>query len=87
MKQINNKYFLFTLFLFLVTFIVSAQTSDDVWYKTSESQKRNSKKIERKSIPTKFEVFQLNLKTFKNKLVNTPKRRGKLKSKGKENDM
>tara|TARA_R110001583_G_scaffold160872_1_gene312758 strand:- start:30695 stop:34528 length:3834 start_codon:yes stop_codon:yes gene_type:complete len=79
MKLINTKYFLFTLFLFLATIIVSAQTSDDIWHKTSELQKRTSKKIERKSLPTTFEVFELNLKTLKRKLNNTPKRKGKLK--------
>jgi hypothetical protein len=60
-----------------MVFTVSAQDSDVLWSKAG-SNKNTAKKIERRTIPTKFEVYQLNLKSLKNKLKNLPKRNEKL---------
>ncbi|NQV77861.1 MAG: thrombospondin type 3 repeat-containing protein, partial [Lutibacter sp.] len=78
MKHYNNRYFLFTLFLVLILFSVKAQDSDKFWSKTSALEKRSSKKIERKSMPNEFGVYQLNLNTLKSTLINAPLRKGKL---------
>ncbi|PCH53703.1 MAG: hypothetical protein COC22_01910, partial [Flavobacteriaceae bacterium] len=78
MKHNNKKYFLFTLLLVLLFFSGKAQDSDKFWHKTSAVEKSVAKKIKRKSIPNKFEVYQLNLKSLKSKLVNAPIRKGKL---------
>lgn len=75
----NIKQIVFTLFLVLIFFSVKAQESDKFWSKTSSFEKSTTKKIERKSIPTHFDVFELNISTLKTKLVNTPKRRENLK--------
>lgn len=78
MKHISKKYFVFTFFLVLMFFSGKAQDSDKFWTKTSELEKIVAKKIERKSIPNEFGVYQLNLNTLKSNLINAPKRKGKL---------
>ncbi len=76
MKQHYKKQFLLTFFLCLLFFAVSAQNSDDLWFKSSGLQKSNSKKLARKSIPNKFESYELNLNQLKSKLSKVPKRNG-----------
>ena len=78
MKHNNKKYFLFTLLLVLLFFSGNAQDSDALWYKTSALEKSSAKKMERKSMPNKFGLYQLNLNSLKTKLVNAPLRKGKL---------
>jgi subtilisin-like proprotein convertase family protein len=78
MKQHYKKQFFLTLSLCLLIFAVSAQNSDDLWSKSTGFQKSTSKKLTRKSIPNKFESYELNLNQLKNKLSKAPKRKGKL---------
>jgi len=77
MKQYYIKAFTFTVFLFSLIFTVNAQNSDKLWSKTVELEKNTSKIIKRQSTPTSFEAYQLNLKLFKENLINAPKRKGK----------
>ncbi|WP_456378932.1 reprolysin-like metallopeptidase, partial [Lutibacter sp.] len=74
MKHFSSKYFLFFLFLFSLIFSVVAQNSDQLWVKSSALEKKLEKKVLRKTTPTNFEVFQLNVNSFKNKLKKAPNR-------------
>lgn len=78
MKKINKKYYLNILFLFSLIFTVRAQNSDKFWLKTNLQEKNKTKLIERKTIPTNFGLYQLNLNSLKRELSNAPKRKGKL---------
>ncbi|MDD3721348.1 MAG: M12 family metallo-peptidase, partial [Lutibacter sp.] len=78
MKQRYKKRFLLTLSFCLLIFAVSAQNSDDLWSKSNSLQKSNSKKLARKSIPNKFESYELNLNQLKSKLNKAPKRKENL---------
>jgi hypothetical protein len=70
MKKKNYKYFIFILSCFFLIFTVSAQNSDELWSKSRDSEGNFSKKIDRRTIPKKFEVFHLNLNLLKKKLKN-----------------
>ncbi|MFK5957464.1 MAG: M12 family metallo-peptidase [Lutibacter sp.] len=74
MIKFNLKHLFFTLFVFAVIFSIQAQNTDQLWSKSSALEKTLEKKVFRKTIPTKFEVFQLDVNSFKNKLANAPKR-------------
>jgi len=78
MKQHFNKQFLLTLSLYLLFFAVSAQNSDVLWTKSNGFEKSATKKLARKSIPHKFETYQLNINLFTSRLNNAPKRKGNL---------
>ena len=78
MKQQYKKRFILALSLCLLIFTVSAQNSDELWSKSTGFQKSTSKKLTRKSIPNKFESYELNLNQLKNKLSKAPKRKEKL---------
>ena len=78
MKQHYKKQFLLTLSLCLLFFAVSAQNSDELWTKKTDFEKSTSKKLARKSIPNKFETYQLNINLFKSRLNNAPKRKGNI---------
>ncbi|MHB1147375.1 MAG: reprolysin-like metallopeptidase [Lutibacter sp.] len=78
MKQHYKKQFLLTLSLCLLFFAVSAQNSDELWTKKTDFEKNTSKKLARKSIPNKFETYQLNINQLKSRLNNAPKRKGNL---------
>ena len=78
MKPHYKKQFLLTLSFCLLIFAVSAQNSDELWSKSTGFQKSTSKKLARKSIPNKFESYELNLNQLKNKLSKAPKRKEKL---------
>lgn len=77
MKHFSNKYFILSVFLLLLIFSGTAQSSDQLWSKTSELERSSFKKLERKSIPNDFRVYQLNLNEFKNKLEKVPTRKNK----------
>ena len=62
--------------LFFFSFCVSGQNSDELWSKNYNYEKNNSKKYIRKTIPTKFKELNLNINLLKNKLKNTPQRKG-----------
>ncbi len=82
MKQLYKKYAVFTLFLFSIIFSISAQNTGDLWAKNSKSEQNKFQKIERKSIPTDFEIYNLNLNLLEKELINAPKRKSKsIKSK------
>ncbi|AMC11130.1 hypothetical protein Lupro_07645 [Lutibacter profundi] len=78
MKQLCNKYFVFTLFLFLIIFSVSSQNKGDLWIKNTKLEKNTFQKIKRKSIPTDFEIYNLNLNLLQRELTNAPKRKNKI---------
>jgi len=78
MKQHYKKQFLLTLSLCLLFFAVSAQNSDELWTKKTDFEKSASKKLVRKSIPKKFEIYQLNINQLKSRINNAPKRKGNL---------
>ncbi|MFZ3274817.1 MAG: reprolysin-like metallopeptidase, partial [Lutibacter sp.] len=46
-----------------------------MWTKKTDFEKSASKKLARKSIPNKFETYQLNINLFKSRLNNAPKRK------------
>ncbi|MBE0423496.1 MAG: proprotein convertase P-domain-containing protein [Lutibacter sp.] len=75
MRKYYKKQFLLTLSLCLVFFAVSAQNSDELWSKRTGFEKSTAKKLSRKSIPNKFESYELNLNQLKSKLSNAPKRK------------
>jgi subtilisin-like proprotein convertase family protein len=78
MKHRSIKYFTFLFFLFLFISSITGQNSDELWSKSSESESSNSRKIERKSMPKDFGIYQLNLSNLNNKLSRAPKRKGNL---------
>ncbi|MDO9136439.1 MAG: secretion protein, partial [Lutibacter sp.] len=78
MKQHYIKRFLLTFSLCLLFFAVSAQNSDELWTKSTGFEKSASKKLDRKSIPNKFETYQLNVNQLKSKLSKAPKRKENL---------
>ncbi|MFO7673626.1 MAG: zinc-dependent metalloprotease family protein, partial [Lutibacter sp.] len=78
MKQHYKKQFLLTLSLCLIFFAVSAQNSDELWTKSTGLEKSTTKKLARKSIPNKFETYQLNVNILKSKLSKAPKRKENL---------
>jgi chitodextrinase len=58
------------LFCFLVLAISYGQSP--IWQKTTESETRNLAKMERSSVPSRFELFSLNLSALKSQLSNAP---------------
>ncbi|MFA5297151.1 MAG: reprolysin-like metallopeptidase [Lutibacter sp.] len=78
MKQQYKKHFIAVIFSCLFIFSVSAQNKEGFWSKRPDFEKSTVKKLDRKSIPNKFETYQLNVNELKNKLANAPKRKGNL---------
>ncbi|WP_372768218.1 reprolysin-like metallopeptidase [Lutibacter sp.] len=78
MKRHCKKQLLLTFSLCLLIFAVSAQNSDELWTKKTDFEKTASKKLIRKSLPKKFEIYQLNVNQLKSRLNNAPKRKGNL---------
>ncbi len=78
MKEPFSKYLFFIYSYFFLIFTISAQDSDKFWTKSSYLKNKSSKKVERRTIPNKFEIYELNLDLFKSKLSKSPKRKGKL---------
>ncbi|MBT8318238.1 MAG: T9SS type A sorting domain-containing protein [Lutibacter sp.] len=74
MIHFNPKYFILTLLLITILFSAQAQDSNEFWLKSSALEKSSEKKVLRRSIPSEFEVFQLDVNSIKNKLENAPKR-------------
>jgi len=60
-----------------MVFNLSAQKADDIWKKRANSEINSIDKIERRSVPNEFQVFNLDVDNLKQKLQNTPKRKGK----------
>ncbi|MGV8945360.1 MAG: reprolysin-like metallopeptidase, partial [Lutibacter sp.] len=78
MKQQYKKHFFLAFFLCLFIFSVSAQDKEDFWSKRPDFKKSTAKKLERKSIPSNFDTYQLNVNGLKNKLSNAPKQKGNI---------
>ncbi|PHQ57622.1 MAG: hypothetical protein COC16_00430 [Lutibacter sp.] len=78
MKHLSIKYFIPSFFLFLFISSITGQNSNELWSKSSESERNSLKKIQRKSMPKNFGIYQLNLKNLDDKLSKAPKRKGKL---------
>ncbi len=78
MKETSYKYLIFILFSFFLIFAISAQNSDELWSKSRNFGENLPEKIERRTIPEKFEIFHLNLDLLKKKLKNTDERNGSL---------
>ncbi|MBI9040902.1 reprolysin-like metallopeptidase, partial [Lutibacter sp.] len=68
--------------LFFLSVAVSGQNADELWKKGGNSKKNSSKKYIRKTIPTKFNEFSLNVDLLKSKLKNIPQRKGSQISNG-----
>lgn len=66
------KYFTLSVLLFFFNFKFQAQERDELWLKERALEISNVNKIERRSIPKKFEVFNLNRDILEEKLKNTP---------------
>jgi len=66
MKYFSTKFLI--VFLFSITFSISAQTSDELWTKSNEIEQSKSQKVKRKSSPKEFGLYKLNLKEFISKL-------------------
>ncbi|MFD0761367.1 reprolysin-like metallopeptidase, partial [Lutibacter aestuarii] len=79
MKQFRNKFYFLLVFLFSLVIQVSAQNGKKLWKKTVKLERNGAAKVKRKTLPKKFEVFELNSEMLKTKLRSTPKRKGVLK--------
>ncbi|UMB60266.1 thrombospondin type 3 repeat-containing protein [Lutibacter sp. A80] len=75
MKKI---YYIQLICILLLSVIVTAQTSDELWSKSSVLAKKSSKKVEKEVFPNEFEVYTLNFALLKSKLENTSKRKGEV---------
>ena len=82
MKVTHFKYFIFILSYLLLIFTISAQNSDELWSKSRDLGESIGKKIERRTIPKKFEVFQLNVDLLKEKLKHSIKGIGGIEKPG-----
>ena len=65
----KKNYLLIVLSLLFSIFTISAQESDELWSKTAISAKTTLKKTSKQNLPSKFDVYDLNLKLLKSKYV------------------
>ena len=77
MKIHFSKHFFLSLFGYFIIFNIAAQRSDELWKKKVDSEINPRAKVERRSIPNEYEVYNLDLNTLEKKLQNTPKSKGK----------
>ncbi len=78
MKNQFDRYFILAIFMFLMVISVSAQISDKFWQKKVISEVDGINKIERRTTPKEFSVYNLNVSLLKQELQNTPKNKSKL---------
>ena len=64
MKQHQNKYFFLAFFLFSLIFSVSAQRKNELWQKTADSEIKAFDKIERRTIPKAYKVYNLDMNSL-----------------------
>ncbi len=76
MKQHYNRYLVAVFFMLFLASNVQAQNNDELWSRISGKEISKEKKVLRTVEPTNFKVYQLNLNSLKNKLVNAPNRNG-----------
>ena len=74
MRFIIKKNIAVFLLLFSVLFSVNAQEKNNLWQKDKYSGNLASKKIERRTTPTKFDLYHLNITSLKEQLKKAPKR-------------
>lgn len=77
MKIHLNKYFFFLTIMYFIIMNISAQRTDQLWNRNDNSEINSINKMERRTVPTSFEVFNLDVDNLKHTLQNTPKRKGK----------
>jgi hypothetical protein len=58
--------------LFVISSMTDGYSQKASWKSTSESELKSFPKMERVSMPTKFELYNLNLEELKTKLINAP---------------
>ena len=63
----KNQFVLFFVFIFFNSF-----GQDALWNKVSEEATKSSIKMERSSIPSKYELYSLNLDLLKSRLLLAP---------------
>ena len=76
MKLHNFNVLSFLIFVLSIV-SVSAQTTDKLWQKKLPSQINTSNKLERKNVPSVYNIFNLDLNLLKSELQKSPKRSGK----------
>lgn len=76
MKQFCGAYLFVVIFLASFS-TISAQTSDKLWHKKNAFEVDSYSKIERRTIPKEFKVYNLDINSLKQQLQNAPKRKGK----------
>lgn len=81
MVHFNPKKIISTLLLLTLFLSVQAQDSSQLWIKSTAIEKSSEKKVTRRSIPSQFEVFELDINAFKNNLEKAPKRNASKNSK------
>jgi len=79
MIQVFKKFILLTLFLIAIVFNGTAQDRNKLWTKVANAGGKGQKTIYRKTIPKKFETYQLNINKVKDLLGNVLKRTAKAK--------
>ena len=62
-----------TLLFLAVIIFANSYGQSSLWNKISEDRIGNSPKMERASMPSKYQLFSLNLNSLKNSLANAPK--------------
>jgi subtilisin-like proprotein convertase family protein len=80
MGYLNIRFFLFFIFLTFQYFSATAQKSANIWTQKPTSEKNVSARFQQKSEPTKFTVYDLDIKTLKSILKNAPKREEGIKN-------
>ena len=63
-----------TFFFILIVGTLSAQSSDELWTKTSALNKQNVKKRHADNQPKEFLIYNLNLELLYKKLANTSRK-------------
>lgn len=76
MKLIHHKLLFSTLLFFGLTTSILAQTPNKLWYKSSILHNNSSVKMERRSTPNNYKIYNLDLESLTYKLKNSPKRKG-----------
>ncbi|SNR37849.1 Por secretion system C-terminal sorting domain-containing protein [Lutibacter agarilyticus] len=77
MKLIHHKLLFSTLLFFGLVVNISAQTPDKLWFKSTDFQNNSKTKVERRSTPNNYKVYNLDLESLTDKLKNTPQRKDK----------
>ncbi|MFD1293120.1 reprolysin-like metallopeptidase [Lutibacter holmesii] len=77
MKALFYKLITSVFFFFFTVLSLTAQSHDELWSRNAEVEVNSKHKVERRSIPNAYEIFQLDIDALSQKLQNTPKRKGK----------